>query len=39
MIAPTLEAAWIAAALGDERKALETIDAVPDKHPFEAKYN
>ena len=38
-IPDTLEAAWIAAALGDERKARETIDAVPEKHPFEAKYN
>ena len=27
------------AALGDECKARETIDAVPEKHPFEAKYN
>jgi superfamily II DNA/RNA helicase len=38
-IPDTLEAAWIAAAQGDERKARETIDAVPQKHPFEAKYN
>jgi hypothetical protein len=38
-IPDTLVAAWIAAALGDERKARETIDAVPEKHPFEAKYN
>ncbi len=38
-IPDTLEAAWIAAAQGDERKARETIDAVPEKHPFEAKYN
>ena len=35
----TLEAAWIAAAQGDDRKARETIDAVPEQHPFEAKYN
>jgi len=38
-IPDTLEAAWIAAALGDDRKARETIDAVPQQHPFEAKYN
>jgi len=38
-IPDTLESAWIAAALGDDRKARETIDAVPEKHPFEAKYN
>lgn len=38
-IPDTLEAAWIAAAIGDERKARETIDAVPPQHPFEAKYN
>ena len=38
-IPDTLEAAWIATALGDERKAVETINAVPEKHPFEAKYN
>jgi len=38
-IPDTLESAWIAAAIGDERKARETIAAVPRKHPFEAKYN
>lgn len=38
-IPDTLEAAWIAAAIGDERKVRETIDAVPKKHPFEARYN
>jgi hypothetical protein len=32
-------AAWLAAALGDERKARETIGAVPERHPSEAKYN
>lgn len=35
----TLKAAGIAAAQGGKRKARETIDAVPEKHPFEAKYN
>lgn len=38
-IPDTLESAWIAAAIGDERKARETIAAVPRKHPIEAKYN
>lgn len=38
-IPDTLEAAWIFAAQGDEKKAKETIAALPEKHPFEAKYN
>ena len=38
-IPDTLEDVWISVALGDMEKALHTIGAVPEQHPFEAKYN
>lgn len=38
-IPDTLEDVWIEVALGNEQKARQTIGKVPDKHPFEAKYN
>lgn len=38
-IPDTLEAAWIETAVGDKKSAQQKIDAVPLKHPFEAKYN
>lgn len=34
-----LEDVWINIALGEEEKALEIIDEVPKKHPFENRYN
>ena len=33
-----LEDVWIAVAQNDEQKAQEAINKVPDKHPFELKY-
>lgn len=38
-IPDVLEDAWIEVALGRKEKALEIIDSVPLKHPFEMKYN
>ena len=38
-IPDTLEDVWIDVALGHEEKARQTIGALPDKHPFDAKYN
>jgi len=35
----TLEDAWVAVALHDERKAREVIDQVPPAHPFEMRYD
>ncbi len=35
----TLEDVWIAVAQGDEKRALQIIDAVPDKSPFEIRYD
>ncbi|MCK9217633.1 MAG: phospholipase D-like domain-containing protein [Firmicutes bacterium] len=34
-----LEDVWINIALGEEEKAMEIIDEVPKKHPFETRYN
>ena len=34
-----LEDVWINIALGEEEGALKIIDNVPEKHPFEARYN
>ncbi len=34
-----LEDVWINIALGEEEKALQIIDEVPEKHPFENRYN
>lgn len=34
-----LEDAWINIAIGEQDKALEIIDNVPEKHPFENRYN
>lgn len=38
-IPDTLEAAWIDTAVGNIEHAKQKIDAIPEKHPFEAKYN
>jgi superfamily II DNA or RNA helicase len=38
-IPDVLESAWIEIALGNQERAKEIIDAVPQKHPFEMKYN
>ena len=35
----TLEDAWIKIALGEEEEAMKLIDEVPEKHPFENRYN
>jgi superfamily II DNA/RNA helicase len=35
----TLEDVWVAVALRDEEKAREIIDAVPESHPFEMRYD
>lgn len=35
----TLEDAWVAVALRDEERAREIIDAVPEQHPFELRYD
>ena len=35
----TLEDAWVAVALGQVEEAKRTIDAVPDRHPFELRYH
>ena len=34
-----LEDVWINIALGEEEEALQIIDNIPEKHPFEARYN
>lgn len=34
-----LEDAWIQVAIGDIESARRTIDAVPERHPFEMRYN
>lgn len=38
-IPDTLDDVWIAVAQGDEKRALQIIDAVPDKSPFEIRYD
>ena len=38
-IPDVLEDVWINVALGEEEKALQLIDEVPEKHPFENRYN
>jgi hypothetical protein len=38
-IPDVLEDVWIDVALGQIEKVKQTIDAVPQKHPFEMKYN
>lgn len=38
-IPDVLEDVWINIALGEEEKALQLIDEVPEKHPFENRYN
>ncbi len=35
----TLEDVWVDIALGDEKKALEIIDEMPEEHPFEMRYD
>jgi SNF2 family DNA or RNA helicase len=38
-IPDTLEDVWVAAALKDEEEAKRVIDAVPQRHPFEMRYD
>lgn len=38
-IPDTLEDVWIEVALGDDKKARQTIGKIPERHPFEARYN
>lgn len=38
-IPDVLEDVWIDVALGEIERAKKTIDAVPEKHPFEIKYS
>jgi superfamily II DNA or RNA helicase len=38
-IPDVLEDVWIEVALGNKERAKEIIDNVPEKHPFEMKYN
>lgn len=38
-IPDVLEDVWINIALGEEEKALQIIDEVPEVHPFENRYN
>jgi hypothetical protein len=38
-IPDTLEDVWVLTALRDEERALEIIDAVPERHPFELRYD
>ena len=38
-IPDTLQTIWIDEALGDREVAKQTIDKLPDQHPFEMKYN
>ena len=35
----TLEDVWVEVALGEMEQAKQTIDSVPDKHPFELRYH
>ena len=35
----TLEDVWVKVALGQVEQAKQTIDSVPDKHPFELRYH
>ncbi len=35
----TLEDVWIKVALGEMEEAKQTIDSVPNKHPFELRYH
>ena len=35
----TLEDVWVKVALGQLEEAKQTIDMVPDKHPFELRYH
>ena len=35
----TLEDVWVKVALGEMEQAKQTIDRVPDKHPFELRYH
>ena len=34
----TLEDVWVQMALGKQAEAQRTIDAVPERHPFEIRY-
>lgn len=38
-IPDTLEDVWVWAALREEERAKEVIDELPERHPFEMKYN
>jgi hypothetical protein len=38
-IPDTLEDVWVRTALRDEQRALEIIDEVPERHPFELRYD
>lgn len=38
-IPDVLEDVWIEVALGEIERAKQTIDAVPEQHPFELRYN
>lgn len=38
-IPDTLEDVWIEMAIGDSKKAQQIIGKLPEKHPFEARYN
>lgn len=38
-IPDVLEDVWIEMAVGNKEKARQIIDALPEKHPFEMKYN
>ncbi len=38
-IPDTLQTIWVDEALGDRAEAKQTIDKLPDQHPFEMKYN
>jgi hypothetical protein len=35
----TLEDVWVEVALNDEERARQVIDAVPNVHPFEMRYD
>jgi len=38
-IPDVLEDVWVEVAVGNKEKAREIIDALPQQHPFEMKYN
>ena len=38
-IPDVLEDLWIEVALGEIERAKQTIDSVPEKHPFELRYH